>query len=103
MRWAERIAAKAIAAVSVRKMVSDKRTNWTLLFFKNDSSFSKMFNKLKKPSLSKLSLKEQTFFIKRLSFLLIFGTKFHMSAHGKFNAVDVIIGGDEMIPIKIKN
>jgi type IV pilus assembly protein PilC len=37
---------------------------------KNDSSFVKIFNNLKSSSFFKMSLKEQTFFIKRLSFLL---------------------------------
>lgn len=42
-------------------------------------------------------------FTKRLAFLLIFGKKFHMqSNNSKFKAVDIIVGGNEQIPLKIK-
>ena len=41
-------------------------------------------------------------FIKRLAFLLIFGKKFHMQGNSKFNAVDIIVGGNEQVPLKIK-
>jgi len=41
-------------------------------------------------------------FARRTAFLLIFGKKMHMGGSGKFKSVDVIVGGDDKIPLKIK-
>ena len=40
---------------------------------------------------------------KRLAFLLIFGRKYHMGSNTtKFKSADIIVGGNEQIPLKIK-